>query len=57
MVPALVYPTAVAIDAAASAMRSRRAIVMRGAGDSSITFWCRRCTEHSRSTNGTTVPW
>ncbi len=29
---------------------------MPGAGHSSITFWCRRCTLHSRSPSAHTVP-
>ena len=30
--------------------------IERGEGASSSTFWCRRCTEHSRSPRGTTLP-
>ena len=30
---------------------------MPGAGASSITFWCRRCSEQSRSNRWTTLPW
>ena len=37
-------------------IRARSGIVITGDGDSSTTFWCRRWIEHSRSTNGTTVP-
>ena len=30
---------------------------MPGAGASSSTFWCRRCTEQSRSNRWTALPW
>ena len=30
---------------------------MPGAGASSSTFWCRRCTEQSRSNRYTQLPW
>ena len=35
---------------------ARRPASMRRAGVSSITFWCRRCTEQSRSNRWTTLP-
>jgi hypothetical protein len=38
-------------------MRARSGSVITGDGDSYTTFWWRRWIEHSRSTNGTTVPW
>ena len=37
-------------------MRRRRSSARPGAGDSSITFWWRRCTEQSRSPRTTTCP-
>ncbi|SKS03718.1 Uncharacterised protein [Mycobacteroides abscessus subsp. abscessus] len=41
---------------AASLIRARNASSTTGDGASSITFWCRRCTEHSRSNRETTFP-
>ena len=38
-------------------MAWRVASATRTAGASSTTFWCRRCTEHSRSKRCSTVPW
>ena len=37
--------------------RARSAASTNIDGDSSTTFWWRRWIEHSRSTNGITVPW
>ena len=41
---------------AAEASARRSSALTAGEGLSSTTFWWRRCTEHSRSTNGMTVP-
>ena len=38
-------------------MRSRSSASTAGDGASSMTFWCRRCTEHSRSPRWTALPW
>ena len=40
-----------------SPMRSRSSGVRKGEGLSSITFWCRRWIEHSRSKRWTALPW
>ena len=42
--------------AAASCSAARTASPRPGAGVSSITFWCRRCSEQSRSPSAHTVP-
>ena len=56
-VPALSYPSARAKATACSEIRSRSAGDRPGGGDSSTTFWWRRCTEQSRSPSASTVPW
>ena len=43
--------------AAASPIRARSASSAAGDGASSMTFWWRRCSEHSRSPRWTTAPW
>ncbi len=48
-VPALRYWTARARATACSPMALRVAASRKGDGASSITFWCRRWIEHSRS--------
>mmetsp|Transcript_19647 Transcript_19647/g.57321 ORF Transcript_19647/g.57321 Transcript_19647/m.57321 type:complete len:209 (+) Transcript_19647:1629-2255(+) len=55
-VPAPMYPTALAAFTAASPMEFRISGSRRGAGDSSRTFWWRRCTEQSRSKRWTALP-
>ena len=42
---------------ASAHIRSRSSGSRLGAGASSMTFWCRRCTEQSRSKRWMTVPW
>ncbi len=57
MVPAEAPPAAAAPEAVAAApMASRSSGVITGQGDSSTTFWCRRCTEQSRSPRWITLP-
>ena len=41
---------------AAARIRTRTSSSSEAAGASSTTFWCRRCTEHSRSKQCTTFP-
>ena len=48
-VPAPEYPIAFAAATAAAPIAARTSAVIPGAGASSITFWCRRCSEQSRS--------
>ncbi len=45
-----------AVSTAAAPMAARCASVSRGLGASSMTFWWRRCSEHSRSPRWMTVP-
>ena len=56
-VPAEVYPTACAARTDASPIRRRRSSDTTGLGVSSTSFWCRRCTEQSRSPSQTQLPW
>src|SRR5581483_4899667 len=53
---ALVYAAACATRTATPPMRRRISGETIGEGDSSSTFWCRRCTEHSRSPSHTVFP-
>eukprot|EP00962_Isochrysis_galbana_P003608 scaffold1027_cov116-Isochrysis_galbana.AAC.1 len=55
-VPAPTYPTALAARTAAAPSSSLSACPTPGAGASSSTFWCRRCTEQSRSNRWTAPP-
>ena len=48
-VPAFRYPIAAHARSTALSISSRAAASSAGDGDSSISFWCRRWTEHSRS--------
>ena len=56
-VPADRYPTARAASVPIDPIRSRSASSTAGAGLSSISFWCRRCTEQSRSPRWMTFPF
>ena len=47
----------VAPATASEPIRARRSGVTAGLGASSISFWCRLCTEQSRSPSDTTRPW
>ncbi len=55
-VPALVYPMWVANLTASAQIRTRSSGSSAGAGAISMTFWCRRCSEQSRSYRCRTVP-
>ena len=55
--PALVYCTALAASTTMPPIFRRILSVSAGEGDSSISFWCRRWIEHSRSPRCTTLPW
>ena len=55
-VPAPTYPTDLAADTAAAPIADRCAAVSSGDGASSMIFWCRRCSEHSRSPRWITPP-
>ena len=52
--PAPTYPTLRATSHAACPIRARVPGSSSGDGASSTTFWCRRCSEHSRSPRCTT---
>jgi hypothetical protein len=49
MVPRLLYPMRSIARTLTSPIRRRSSGETAGEGLSSISFWCRRCTEHSRS--------
>ena len=56
--PAFAYPRRADQAQGRLAHRASAApAVTAGDGDSSISFWCRRWTLHSRSPRCTTVPW
>ncbi len=55
-VPAPTYPQARAASTAAAPMAARTSSVSRTDGASSMTFWWRRWSEHSRSPRCTTLP-
>ncbi len=57
MVPAPTYSTAAAARRAAAHTASRCAASSVGDGASSITFWWRRCSVHSRSNSDSRLPW
>ena len=53
--PALVYCTAWAASTTSAPILRRTLSVSAGDGDSSMSFWCRRWIEHSRSPRCTIV--
>ena len=55
-VPAFWYPASFASASAASPMRARSSASTTGDGDSSTSFWYRRCSEQSRSPRELTLP-
>ena len=55
--PAFTYWTDAAASTAVRPIRRRSFSLMTLEGDSSMSFWCRRCTEHSRSPRWTTLPF
>ena len=56
MVPAFTYCTAAAASTAVRPIRRRSFSVTTRRRASSMSFWCRRWIEHSRSPRWTTLP-